>query len=49
MVKNATNHRRLEKIKRSIKIEEKKVESKEMIGGKLFSFMTGEGTLKERT
>ena len=49
MMKNNSNHRRLEKIKRSIKGEERKMENKEMIGGKLFSFVTGEGSLKERT
>lgn len=47
-MKNNSNHRRLQKIKRSIKNEEKKAD-KQMIGGKLFSFISGEGTLKERT
>lgn len=40
--------RRLEKIKKSIRAEEKKGE-KEGHGAKLFSFLTGEGSLKERT
>ena len=48
-LKNTNNHRRLQKIKKSIKVEQKKNENKEMIGGKLFSFVTGEGTLKDRT
>jgi len=46
-LKNTVNQRRLEKIKKSIKAEEKK--EKEIHGAKLFSFLTGEGTLKERT
>jgi hypothetical protein len=46
--RGAVTQRRLEKIKKSIRAEEKKGE-KDGHGAKLFSFLTGEGSLKERT